>query len=809
MTIQFAIAPFKALSSFQLSSDVLANKKTNTVGVQWFVVIVTAYLSLFREGQIVQDPFRYLLVVVAFGSMIVFQRLPQSTFDNPHFVQALVIMDTILISTAISLNRESPWDLLLIFFFGIFVAAIGESLIQVVVTCVLLSVISIFILPLSGNVGFQFGPDALLRVFLLFGASILYGYLAEQVKAEKKKKTDLEKTLNRQLVTKDQFLSHVSHELRSPIAAIYQFVTILIDGLAGDLNSEQQEYMRIVLRNVKQLQNMISDLLEATRADTGKLTFDPRCVSLGSLIAEVIETTLPTAVARHVGLSADVPIDLPLVFADPARIKQIVTNLIENGIKFTPANGEITVRVHIYNQDPDFLCVAVADNGCGISPEGTQKIFERLYQETATVDSNRQGLGLGLFICKGLVNLHGGKIWVESDLGKGSVFAFTLPIFSLSRILFPVIAKDGRLNEHIALITVGLFPLNGSGQIIESIRRETWNALQGYVLPAKGILLPRTAHAAKSEIFYFVECSDPEETDLTVQQLQEKLRQTKELQSPEVGLTVSHTSINTPENPSLLSLEQLVDEVALGIQAQMHSAAADTVNEGDQTLIAGISHGIKTPLNVVLGYSGLLRDKVLGDLNPSQEDALDKVIEHTNDLIAAFDNVLELQRIKDGNVSVEKQELNIMDLFEELKATYGAAQKKAFSITWEHSSEFPAMMTDPVKLRLILRNLINNAIKFTDSGSVKVSAQYQATSESAQFKVIDTGIGISKETLPTIFHRFLQLQPSQINPMTGMGLGLYIVKTLTELLRGTVVVESEPNKGSVFTVTIPIRAVAS
>jgi len=118
MTIQFAMAPFKTFSSFQLSSDVLANKKINTVCVQWFVVIVTAYLSLFREGQIVQDPFRYLLVVVAFGSMIVFQRLPQSTFDIPHFVQALVIMDTILISTAISLNRESPWDLLLIFFFS-------------------------------------------------------------------------------------------------------------------------------------------------------------------------------------------------------------------------------------------------------------------------------------------------------------------------------------------------------------------------------------------------------------------------------------------------------------------------------------------------------------------------------------------------------------------------------------------------------------------------------------------------------------------------------------------------------------------
>lgn len=809
MTLQLAITAFKTFSSFQVSSDVLDNKKTNTICVQWFVVIVTAYLALFREGQIVQDPFRYLVVVVAFGSMIVFQRFPQSTFDNPHFAQALVILDTLLISTAISLNRESPWDLLLIFFFGIFVAAIGESLIQVVVTCVLLSVISIFILPLSNNIGFQFGPDALLRVFLLFGASILYGYLAEQVKAEKKKKTDLEKALNQQLVTKDQFLSHISHELRSPIAAIYQFVTILIDGLAGGLNSEQQEYMQIVLRNVKQLQNMISDLLEATRADTGKLTFDPRCVALGALIAEVIETTLPTAVAGTVSLSADVPTTLPLVIADSARIKQIVTNLIENGIKFTPANGAITVRAQVYSRDPDFICIAVADTGCGINPEATQKIFDRLFQETATVDSNRQGLGLGLFICKGLVNLHGGKIWVESDMGKGSVFSFTLPIFSLAKILYPVITKDHQLKEHVALISVKLFPINGPVKITDTVRREAWNALRGYNLPATRMLLPRATYSAKSEVFYFIECSDPEETALTVQQLQEKLRRTKELQSPEVGLTVSQTKIATSENSSLLSLKQLVDEVAQGVQATMHSATQEPANEADQTLIAEISLGIKTPLNVVLGYSGLLRDKVLGDLNPSQENALDKVIEHTNDLIAAFDNVLELQKFKDGNVVVEEQRLNVLDLIGELKTSYGSVQKKVLSLIWEYPDEFPIMMTDSVKLRLILRNLINNAIKFTDSGCVKVSAQYHSTSESAQFKVIDTGIGISKETLPTIFHRFLQLQPSQINPMTGMGLGLYIVKTLIQLLRGTIVVGSEPNKGSVFTVTIPIRAVTT
>ncbi|MEX0801939.1 MAG: HAMP domain-containing sensor histidine kinase, partial [Candidatus Binatia bacterium] len=582
----------------------------------------------------------------------------------------------------------------------------------------------------------------------------------------------------------------VSHELRSPISAIYQFVTILLDGLAGDLSSEQQAYLNIVLRNVKQLRNMISDLLEATRADAGKLAFDPRCVSLPAVISDVFETTLPTASAKRVALAADVASNLPLVFADHARVKQVVTNLIENGIKFTPANGEITVRAQIYDPDPDFLCVSVADNGCGISPEGTQKIFDRLYQETRSIDRNRQGLGLGLFICKELVNLHGGKVWVESDLGKGSRFYFTLPVFSLSRILSPVITEHSRLKEHIALISVGLSPRNGTslGHITDTIRRETWNVLQGYNLPGRRILLPRMTEAAESEVFYLIECSDPEGTNLTVQEIQEKLRQSEDLRTPDVRLSVLHTTIMTCCDPSgSVSLQQLVDEAALAIQEHMQEKAPDKVSEGDQTLIAEMSHGIKTPLNVVLGYSGLLRDKMLGDLNPSQENALDKVIEHTNDLIAAFDNVLEVQRIKDGNVALDHQELDIVDLFEDLKAYYSAAQKKALPLMWEHSSEFPVMMTDPVKLKLILRNLVNNAIKFTDAGCVRVFAKYDPASESAEFKVVDTGIGISREALPTIFQRFIQLQPSQMNPMTGMGLGLYIVKSLTELLRGKVV----------------------
>jgi len=809
MTSPFAIAPFASFPSFRISFDVLADKKQNTICVQWFVVIATAYLLLFRDGQVPQNPLAYFLLALALSSAIVIQRLPESTFNRPAFCQALMITDTILMSAAIYLNNERSWDLLLIFFFGILIAAIAENLLQVILTSFVLGLTSVFISP--ADLEFRLRADGLLRISLLFGASILYGYLAEQVKVEKRKKVDVEKTMQQRLLTKDQFLSHVSHEIRSPITAIYQFVTILIDGLAGDLNPEQQEYLNIVLRNVAQLRNMITDLLEATRAETGKLAFEPRCASLSRLASEVLETTLATAVAKGVALTGDVPTNLPFVFADPGRIKQILTNLIENAIKFTPAKGEITLRSEIDNQDPDFLRIAVADSGCGISPEGTKKIFDRLFQETETIDSNRQGLGLGLYICKELVNLHGGKIWVESDLGKGSTFYFTLPLFSLSKILYPVITDGNRLKANIALITVGRIPANGSSpwRMTDAMRREIRKILQGCSLADTRLLLPGVTDRGESDVFYFVECLDQQGVDLTAQHIEEQLKHSKTLQVPDGGLAVSYSMLSAPSERTHLSLERLVDEVATTIRGQMLLTVSDGENEKDQTYVAEMSHGIKTPLNVVLGYSGMLRDKLLGDLNPSQEEALDKVIAQTTDLIVAFDNVLEAQRIKDKTVSVENHELNVLDLLAELKMNYGTSQKPALSITWDHPAEFPVMMTDAVKLRLILRNLIGNAIKFTEKGRVQVAAEFNAKSESLEFKVSDTGIGIAKEAIPGIFHRFLQLQPSQINPMTGMGLGLYIVKTLTHLLGGKVAVESEPGKGSAFIVTVPAHAVTT
>lgn len=231
-----------------------------------------------------------------------------------------------------------------------------------------------------------------------------------------------------QLQIKDQFLSHVSHELGTPLTAIHQFVTIILDGLAGEVSAEQREYLEIALRNVHELRVMINDLLEATRSETARLSIAPRPVQLVHILDEVIASLRLSAAHKGVRVAAHADAALPDAHADPARVGQIISNLIGNAVKFTPQGGTVAIRVHQLQEDGDMLRVSVEDTGPGIQPEDRERIFDYLYQGANTADLARKGFGIGLYICRDLVLRQGGRIWAESEPGRGSAFHFTLPV---------------------------------------------------------------------------------------------------------------------------------------------------------------------------------------------------------------------------------------------------------------------------------------------------------------------------------------------------------------------------------------------
>ncbi len=237
----------------------------------------------------------------------------------------------------------------------------------------------------------------------------------------------------KQLDMKDQFLSHVSHELRTPLAVIYQFVTIMLDGLSGEINSEQRKNLEFTLAHVLDLRKMIDDLLEVTRSKTGTLSITPSKTFIPDVIADTVNMLHQKAVSKKITLSSEAPTDLPPVLADPDRVRQILSNLIGNSLKFTPEDGTVTVKAKMSNDAQNVICISVADTGCGISPKARERIFEHMYQAKTPILRTSRGLGLGLFISKQLVEQQGGRIWVESEPGQGSTFLFTLPVFTNKR----------------------------------------------------------------------------------------------------------------------------------------------------------------------------------------------------------------------------------------------------------------------------------------------------------------------------------------------------------------------------------------
>ncbi len=388
----------------------------------------------------------------------------------------------------------------------------------------------------------------------------------------------LEMSRKQQLEFKNQFLSHISHELRTPLTCIHQFVTILLDGLAGEVSPEQGDHLKTILKSVNQLGAMVRDLLEASRAESGKTRIEPRCVAIGDLIQQAVAMMQPPAHEKEVGLEVGVDTRIPFVYGDPGRILEVLINLIENAIKFTPQGGAVTVQACLVQTDPDFVYVSVTDTGCGISPEARALVFERLYQDPNSVDNSRKGLGLGLFIAKELVSLHGGRIWVASEPGHGSTFSFTLPLYSLAKLLFPVITYQEKLRDNIVLVKVVLRSLT---QPARANWKETCHRclelLQRCVYLDKDLVLPPMTSGGAEETFLVVASTDLERAEIMMTRIREQLGKVADLNGTGEQ-EVSALAVPLPDRAAVLSLEARVQEVACTVSEMVR-----TVLEGKQS----------------------------------------------------------------------------------------------------------------------------------------------------------------------------------------------------------------------------------
>ena len=226
--------------------------------------------------------------------------------------------------------------------------------------------------------------------------------------------------------TKSDFLANMSHELRTPLNSVIGFSEVLLDQMYGPISEKQQEYVDNILTSGRHLLSLINDILDLSKVESGKMELELNTFSLlESLDASLMmlwEKALKSGVELHLGLAPQADV---CIVADQRKLKQIIFNLLSNAVKFTPAGGTVNVSAL---RDGDFIEITVADTGTGIKAEDIPKLFQTFTQLESAYTKEYEGTGLGLALTRQLVELHGGRIWVESEFGTGSRFSFTIPL---------------------------------------------------------------------------------------------------------------------------------------------------------------------------------------------------------------------------------------------------------------------------------------------------------------------------------------------------------------------------------------------
>jgi signal transduction histidine kinase len=247
------------------------------------------------------------------------------------------------------------------------------------------------------------------------------------------------------------------------------------------------------------------------------------------------------------------------------------------------------------------------------------------------------------------------------------------------------------------------------------------------------------------------------------------------------------------------------DHIAVAVESVRALEAVRRTSRLKTDILATMSHELRTPLNAILGYTDLMRDGAMGAINAEQAQALDRILFNGRNVMEMITMALDLNRLEAGRLAVHASEFRLQELIAELSNEFAARPiDNAVDLVWPDHRDMPTLWTDRAMLKVALRNLVNNAVKFTPRGQVAVAVDCNKARGRVRISVSDTGVGIPREQQASIFDMFCQ-GSSPPRARGGVGLGLYLVRSYTELMGGTVSVESTPGKGSIFTVDLPWR----
>ncbi|MDR1021406.1 MAG: response regulator [Synergistaceae bacterium] len=626
--------------------------------------------------------------------------------------------------------------------------------------------------------------------------------------------------LNRLNDLKDEFLANTSHELRTPINGIIGIVESMIDGATGSLTKEQKYNLTIVSSSGKRLSNLINDILDFTKLKNKEIELKVKPIDLKTIADAVIILLKPLTKGKDLALVNGIDDSLPAISADENRIQQILHNLIGNAIKFTE-KGQVRVSAKVTD---DMIAVSVEDTGIGISEDKFDRIFESFEQADGSTSREYGGTGLGLSITKKIVELHGGTICVESQSEKGSVFTFTVPLAKdaagdIAKAEMPQTTIDAERFEeespadgHVTdaddsrgwhrILIVDDEPVNI--QVLSNLLSmqnytvfkaysgaealEMMESHGGFDLVLLDVMMPKMSG--------YEVCRRLRENhtmfDLPILML------TAKNQTQDIVLGFQSGANDYVQKP--FDKDELLARVRTLLELKHAMSEAMAANKAKSLFLANMSHEVRTPLNAMVGLTTLLLKTPMDD---RQRDYTEKMHRASTTLQGLIDDILDFTKIEAGDMKLQCISFDIKKLFDDLFVFFQEQNAGPdVALRFQIDPALPsALMGDPVRLQQIFINLVDNACKFTEKGSVTVSvtaSELGQDSVTVGFAVEDTGIGMSQEQIEGIFAAFNQADNSSTRKYGGTGIGLSITRQMVELMGGEISVESEEGKGTKF-----------